>query len=98
RSPSRVSPPWWSALPSPRTSSVDGSGSSPHGRLGRRRPADSLGSPRDVCVYREAATLTVALRQPPADPFIESFLAELRARVPTSKDELHKWKRRVARS
>ena len=47
---------------------------------------------------REAATLTVALRPPPEDPFLASFLAELRDRVPTSKDELQQLKRRVARS
>ncbi len=42
--------------------------------------------------------MTVALPPPPEDPFLASFLAELRERVPTSKEELQQLKRRLARS
>src|SRR2546422_10425616 len=47
---------------------------------------------------REAEPLALALPASREDSFLVSFLAELRERVPTSKDELQQLKRRVARS
>src|SRR5438128_10112111 len=47
---------------------------------------------------REAEPLALALPASREDSFLVSFLAELRERVPTSKDELQQLKRHVARS
>src|SRR5881628_691532 len=47
---------------------------------------------------REAEPLALALPASREDSFLVSFLAELRERVPTSKDELQQLKRRVARA
>ena len=46
----------------------------------------------------EAGDLTLELPPSPEDRFLASFLAELRERIPTSKDELQQLKRRIARS
>src|SRR6266571_670334 len=49
-------------------------------------------------VSSEAVDLTLELPPSPEDLFLESFLAELHERIPTSKDELQQLKRRIARS
>jgi elongator complex protein 3 len=46
----------------------------------------------------EAVDLTLELPRPPEDRFLASFLAQLRGRIPASKDELQEMKRRIARS
>lgn len=46
----------------------------------------------------EAVDSTIEMSPSPEDRFLASFLAELRVRVPTSKDELQQVKRRIARS
>src|SRR3989454_4304170 len=46
----------------------------------------------------EVVDLTLELPPSPEDRFLASFLAELRERIPASKDELQQLKRRIARS
>src|SRR5439155_21177512 len=45
-----------------------------------------------------AVDVTLELPPSPEDRFLASFVAELRGRIPTSKDELQQLKRRIARS
>src|SRR3989442_1637612 len=75
-----------------------GSGWFPRAQPGRRRPADSRRSRSRWRRSREAEALALALSASSEDSFLAAFLAELRERVPTSKDELQQLKRRVARS
>src|SRR5256885_15602118 len=46
----------------------------------------------------EVVDLTLEWPPSPEDRFLASFLAELRERIPASKDELQQLKRRIARS
>src|SRR2546426_2886823 len=77
------------------------------GRRQRRAPQRTAQREETGCATRpsvrgrmssEVVDLTLELPPSPEDRFLASFLAELRERIPASKDELQQLKRRIARS